>query len=262
MRWSTAPRMKLISWNVNGIRAVLKKPDLVALIADHSPDVLCLQETKARADQVELPTAFDSYHAFWSAAKKPGYSGVALFSKEKPIAVSEGLGIDDHDQEGRVLIAEYADYFIVTVYTPNSQSELRRLPYRDTWDEAFLAKMQQLEVKKPVIFCGDLNVAHLEIDLARPGPNRNKTPGFTDQERGRFSAALTAGFIDTFRHFQPDATERYSWWSYRGGARAKNVGWRLDYICISKALLPILQSAEIHQDIVGSDHCPVSVELA
>ncbi len=251
--------MKIISWNVNGIRAVIKK-NFAEFVAQHEPDILCLQETKARPEQVDLPLEMADYQAFWNSAEKPGYSGTAIFSKIPPLEVSYGLGIDEHDSEGRVITAEYETFFIVTVYTPNAQSELRRLAYRQQWDADFLAFCKKLEETKPVIFCGDLNVAHREIDLARPRQN-HQNPGFSDEERQAFDAVLEAGFIDTFRHFYPDLTDAYSWWSYRAGARGKNIGWRLDYFCVSKSLIPHVEKSEILSDVLGSDHCPVSLEL-
>ncbi len=251
--------MKLISWNVNGVRAVLKKPDLTQLLIDQAPDILCLQETKARQEQVKLPPEFDGYHAYWNAADKPGYSSTAIFSRQAPIEVQNGIGIAEHDGEGRVITAEYEDFYAVTVYTPNAQNELRRLPYRIEWNTAFLAYVDELQERKPVVFCGDLNVAHREIDLARPKANR-KNPGFSDEERAAFDDILGAGFIDTFRHFEPDTTEAYSWWSYRAGARAKNIGWRLDYVCVSESFLPRVQKATILESVMGSDHCPVMLE--
>lgn len=249
----------LISWNVNGIRAVLKK-DFSQWFAETAPDVLCLQETKAREEQVELPLEFAGYHQFWNAAEKPGYSGTLILSKEKPLSVVNGIGIEEHDTEGRVITAEYEDYYLVTVYTPNAQNALKRIEYRMSWDEAFLAYCQKLEESKPVIFCGDLNVAHREIDLARPKENR-KNPGFSDQERSAFDKIVNAGFLDTFRHFHPDTTEAYSWWSYRAGARARNVGWRIDYFCASASLADKLESASILDQVLGSDHCPVVLQL-
>jgi len=251
--------MKIISWNVNGIRAVLKK-NFVEFIQEHNPDILCLQETKAKPEQVDLPLDLAGYKTYFYSAEKPGYSGTAIFSKEEPIEVSHGLGIDSLDHEGRVITAEYADYYLVTVYTPNAQNELARIDFRMTWDEAFLKYVQDLEKTKPVIFCGDLNVAHNEIDLARPKPNVGK-PGFSDQERSAFNKIVDAGFVDTFRHFHPETTEAYSWWSYRGGARSKNVGWRIDYFCVSQSLIEQLNSATILADVLGSDHCPVQIEL-
>lgn len=252
--------MKLVSWNVNGLRAVLKKPDFLQFLEAEQPDVLCLQETKAREEQVELPLEMEGYVAHWNAAEKAGYSSTALFSKTAPIETWSGIGIAEHDTEGRVITAEYEDFFVVTVYTPNSQSELRRLSYRVEWDASFLKYVLELESRKPVVFCGDLNVSHREIDLARPKPNRNN-PGFSDAEREGFDNIVNAGFVDTFRHFEPETEGRYSWWSYRAGARAKNIGWRLDYFCISGALLPRLKSAAILDSVMGSDHCPVMVEL-
>lgn len=251
--------MKLISWNVNGIRAVLKK-NFTEFVTEHQPDALCLQETKARAEQVDLPLEMGGYHAYWNAAEKPGYSGTAIFSKSAPLNVHYGIGIDEHDTEGRVITAEYGDFYLVTVYTPNSQNELRRLPYRQRWDADFLAYCKDLEKTKPVIFCGDLNVAHQEIDLARPKQNR-KNAGFSDEERANFDNIIQADFVDSFRHFYPDKTEAYSWWSYRAGARGKNIGWRLDYFCLSKPFIKRLKSAEILSDVLGSDHCPVMIEI-
>ncbi|MFK7909541.1 MAG: exodeoxyribonuclease III [Akkermansiaceae bacterium] len=252
--------MKLISWNVNGIRAVIKK-NFAEFVSDHQPDILCLQETKARPEQVDLPLEMGGYHAYWNAAEKPGYSGTAIFSKEKPLAVTYGIGIDEHDTEGRVITAEYGDFFLVTVYTPNSQNELRRLPYRQQWDADFLAYCKDLENTKPVILCGDLNVSHQEIDLARPKQNR-KNGGFSDEERANFDNILNAGFTDSFRHFYPDRIGAYSWWSYRSGARGNNIGWRLDYFCVSSPFIERVKTAEILADVLGSDHCPVVLELS
>lgn len=251
--------MKIISWNVNGIRAVLKK-GFAEWFAEEQPDILCLQETKARPEQVELPLEFAGYHQYWNSADKPGYSGTLILTKVKPINVVNGIGIDDHDREGRVITAEYADYFLVTVYTPNAQNGLARLDYRLQWDHDFLAYVKDLEKTKPVIFCGDLNVAHQEIDLARPKSN-HKNPGFSPQERESFDNIVAANFTDTFRHFQPDTTEAYSWWSYRAGARARNVGWRIDYFCVSNSLTDSLKNAWILSEVLGSDHCPVAIEL-
>lgn len=251
--------MKLISWNVNGIRAVLKK-GFAEWFAEVQPDILCLQETKARPEQVELPLEFAGYHQYWNAAEKPGYSGTLILTKEKPLSVVNGISIDHHDTEGRVITAEYESFYVVTVYTPNSQNELKRLDYRTSWDADFLAYCKNLEKSKPVIFCGDLNVAHNEIDLARPKANK-KNAGFSPQERANFDNIVTAGFTDTFRHFYPDTTEAYSWWSYRAGARGKNIGWRLDYFCTSAALTDKLKSAYILPEVLGSDHCPVVLEL-
>ena len=250
----------LISWNVNGIRAALKK-DFAQWFAETQPDVLCLQETKARPEQVELPLEFSGYYQYWNAAEKAGYSGTLILSKEKPISVVNGIGIEQHDTEGRVITAEYEEFYLVTVYTPNAQNELKRLDYRLEWDRDFLAYCKELEKAKPVIFCGDLNVAHKEIDLARPKNNR-KSAGFSDQERGSFDKILEAGFTDTFRHFYPDTEAAYSWWSYRAGARGNNVGWRLDYFCTSASLNPRLESATILADVLGSDHCPVTLTIS
>jgi len=255
--------MKLISWNVNGIRAAIGK-GLADFAAEHQPDIFCLQETKAHPGQVTLPPGLseaDGWHVFWNSAEKKGYSGTAVFSREAPLNVIDGIGAVDHDSEGRVITAEYPDFYLVNVYTPNSQNELRRLPYRMEWDSAFLAWMNQLQKQKPVIFCGDLNVAHKEIDLARPKANR-RNPGFSDEERAGFDNIVDAGFIDTFRHFHPDQPGQYSWWSYRANARANNVGWRIDYFGVSQAFLPNAKSTAIHSSVMGSDHCPVELVLA
>lgn len=249
--------MKLLSWNVNGIRAVLGKgfPDFVAT---EKPDILCLQETKARPEQVSLPLEMAGYHDFWSSAEKPGYSGVAVFTREKPIAVQEGLGIDHHDREGRVLTLEFHEFILVNVYTPNAQDGLRRLDYRLSWDDAFRTHVTREALRKPVIFCGDLNVAHQEIDLARPRENRFN-PGFSDQERSSFDKLLDAGFADTYRHLHPHRTGAYSWWSYRANARQNNVGWRIDYFGVSRPFLDRVRSADILPHVHGSDHCPVGI---
>ena len=251
--------MKLISWNVNGLRAVLKK-DFAQWVNKESPDILCLQETKARQEQVDLPAEFDHYHQYWNSAQKPGYSGTLILTKEKPLSVSNGIGIEEHDTEGRVITAEYPDFYLVTVYTPNAQSELKRLEYRCRWDKDFLHYIQSLETNKPVIFCGDLNVAHQEIDLARPKSNR-KNPGFSDEERANFTQILEAGYLDTFREFHPDLEGTYSWWSYRAAARSKNIGWRIDYFCASPSLRDRITSSTILADVLGSDHCPVKITL-
>lgn len=249
--------MKIISWNVNGIRAVLKK-NFTEFIQEHDPDIVCLQETKAKAQQVDIPLDLAQYKTYWFSAEKPGYSSTAIFSKKTPLSVQNGIGIPRHDTEGRVITAEYEDFYLVTVYTPNAQAELARIDYRVEWDKAFLNYIKELEKSKPVLFCGDLNVAHQEIDLARPKPNRGKA-GFSDQERTGFNNIVEAGFIDTFRHFHPTQQDSYSWWSYRGGARGKNVGWRIDYFCASPQLINNLTSATILSDVLGSDHCPVQV---
>lgn len=252
--------MKLISWNVNGIRAVLGK-GFAEFVTSEKPDILCLQETKARSEQVELPLEMGGYRSYWNSAEKPGYSGVAVFTREKPLEVHIGMGHDEHDSEGRVLTLEYPDFILVNVYTPNSQDGLRRLPYRLSWDEAFRRHCAGHAMKKPVVFCGDLNVAHQEIDIARPKENR-LSPGFSDGERASFSELLDAGFVDTFRHLYPDQTEAYSWWSYRAGARPRNIGWRIDYFGVSTPFIDRVASAGILPHVHGSDHCPVAITLA
>lgn len=248
---------KLVSWNVNGLRACVKK-GFLDVMEELNPDVMCLQETKLQEGQIELD--LPEYYQYWNYAVKKGYSGTAIFTKEKPISVTNGIGIEEHDQEGRVITAEYEDYYLVTCYTPNSQNELKRLSYRMQWEDAFLAYLKKLEKKKPVILCGDLNVVHEEIDLKNPKTNR-KNAGFSDEERGKFNTLLNAGFIDTFRYFYPDVTGAYSWWSYRARARQNNSGWRIDYFCVSESLENQLAEAMIHTDIMGSDHCPVSLIL-
>jgi exodeoxyribonuclease III len=253
--------MYIISWNVNGIRAALKK-GMAAFIAHEQPDIICLQETKARSEQVDLPFEFKNYRQFWNSAEKPGYSGTAIFSKIPPISVTYDMNIDEHDQEGRVITAEYTEFILITVYTPNSKDELLRLPYRMKWDFDFLTyvKNVELEKNKPIIICGDLNVSHQEIDLERPRENR-RSPGFSDEERKGFSNFIEAQFIDTYRHFNPEQKGAYSWWSYRAGARQNNVGWRLDYFLISNNLISCLIKADILAHVHGSDHCPVSLML-
>lgn len=251
--------MRLISWNVNGIRAVQKK-GFGEFVEAAQPDLLLLQEVKARREQVELPESMADWHVSWNPAEKPGYSGVASFSRTAPVSVRHGIGVPEHDREGRVLTLEYADFCVVNVYTPNAQNELRRLGYRLEWNAAFLAYLKELERDKPVVFAGDLNVAHREIDLARPAQNR-KSAGFSDEERAGFDDLVAAGFVDTFRHFHPEEAGRYTWWSYRAGARGKNIGWRIDYFCVSPALLPRVRRADILAEVHGSDHCPVLLEL-
>ncbi|MFQ9509919.1 MAG: exodeoxyribonuclease III [Lachnospiraceae bacterium] len=248
---------KIISWNVNGLRACVQK-GFYEFFEQIDADIFCLQETKLQEGQIDLP--LDGYHQYWNYAKKKGYSGTAIFTKEEPLSVAYGLGISEHDQEGRVITLEYKDYYVVTCYTPNSQNELARLPYRLQWEDAFREYLLALDAKKPVIFCGDLNVAHEEIDLKNPKTNR-KNAGFTDEERSKFSELLAAGFIDTFRYFYPDTTDAYSWWSYRFRAREKNAGWRIDYFCVSGRLKEHLLRAAIHTDIMGSDHCPVELVI-
>ena len=248
--------MKLISWNVNGIRSVLKKGAL-DLIAKEAPDLICFQETKAHPDDVEA--FWPEYVAHWNWAQKKGYSGVMTLSKQRPLSVTRGIGTAEHDMEGRVLTTEFAEFFLVNVYVPNSKRELTRLPYRQQWDRDFLAYLKRLEKTKPVIWCGDLNVAHTEIDLARPKGNE-KNHGFTPEERAGFSAFVAAGFVDTFREFEK-AGGHYTWWSQMGGARSRNIGWRIDYFLCSEALKSRLKSATIYPHITGSDHCPVGIEL-
>ncbi len=249
--------MKLISWNVNGLRACLQK-GFLDFFHQADADVFCLQETKLQEGQHDLD--LPGYYQYWNYAEKKGYSGTALFTKEKPLSVTYGMGVEEHDHEGRIITAEYPDFYVVTVYTPNSQRELTRLEYRCRWEDDFLAYLKRLEEKKPVIFCGDLNVAHQEIDLKNPKTNHNNA-GFTDQERECFSRLLENGFIDTFRYFYPDKEGIYSWWSYMFQARAKNAGWRIDYFVTSKALKERLLDAKIHTQVLGSDHCPVELTL-
>lgn len=249
--------MKLISWNVNGIRACLQK-GFMDYFNEMDADFFCLQETKCQVGQVELD--LPGYEQYWNAAVKKGYSGTAIFTKHKPLSVSYGMGIEEHDQEGRVITLEMDDFYMVTVYTPNAKDGLLRLDYRMQWEDDFRAYLDKLQQHKPVIMCGDLNVAHQEIDLKNPKTNR-QNPGFTDEERGKFTEFLNAGFVDTFRHFYPELTGAYSWWSYRANARQNNTGWRIDYFCTSEALKPRLKDAAIHADVLGSDHCPVVLEL-
>lgn len=249
--------MKLISWNVNGIRAILGK-GFLDYLDQENPDIICLQETKARREQVEQDFPQFKEH-FWTHAEKKGYSGTAIFTKHVPISVSYGLGIQEHDNEGRVITLEFKDYYLVNVYTPNAKEGLARLPYRMTWDCAFLIHLKKLETKKPVIFCGDLNVAHQEIDLANPKSNVGNA-GFTPEERAGFSSYLAHGFIDSFRALHPEKGH-YTWWSYRMLARARNVGWRIDYFCFSASLRERLLKAYIRPEVIGSDHCPVGLEL-
>ncbi len=249
--------MRLISWNVNGIRACCDKgfrDSFKALDADF----FCLQETKMQEGQLDL--SFEGYTSYWNYAEKKGYSGTAIFTRHQPLNVTYGIGIDEHDHEGRVITLEMENFFLVTVYTPNSQDGLKRLDYRMTWEDDFRAYLQNLDSKKPVLVCGDLNVAHKEIDLKNPKTNRMNA-GFTDQEREKFQTLLDAGFIDTFRHFYPDMENIYSWWSYRFKAREKNAGWRIDYFVASARLADKLQGAKIHTEIFGSDHCPVEVTI-
>lgn len=249
--------MKFISWNVNGLRACVQK-GFLDFFKEADADLFCLQETKLQEGQIDL--ALSGYHQYWNYAVKKGYSGTAVFSKKEPLSVSYGIGIEEHDQEGRVITLEFEDFYFITVYTPNSQTELTRLNYRMKWEEDFLAYLKKLEQKKPVIFCGDLNVAHKEIDLKNPKSN-HKNAGFTDEEREKFSTLIESGFIDTFRYFYPDTKEIYSWWSYRFHAREKNAGWRIDYFMVSESLKNRLADAMIYTDVTGSDHCPVGLLL-
>jgi exodeoxyribonuclease-3 len=264
--------MKMYSWNVNGIRAVVNKGTFQDFLSKHNPDILCLQETKAQQGQAEIDIS--QYHEYWNSAEKKGYSGTALFSKTKPLQVRNGFPepiikkydvsgdtYGDPNKEGRVIAAEFEKLWVVTVYTPNSKGDLSRLDLRyKHWDKAFLAYVKELEQTKPVAFCGDLNVAHQEIDLANPKPNVGKH-GFTNEERERFQDFLDAGFVDTFRALHPNTTEAYSWWTHWANARARNVGWRIDYWLVSQSLKQNIKQAAIHPDVMGSDHCPVSIEL-
>ncbi len=237
--------MKLISWNVD-------------IFKELNADMFCIQESKLQEGQISLE--LEGYHQYWNYAIKKGYSGTAIFTRREPMSVAYGIGIEEHDQEGRVITLEFAEFYLVTVYTPNSQSELARLDYRMRWEDAFLSYLKGLEEKKPIVFCGDLNVAHKEIDLKNPKTNR-KNAGFTDEERGKFSTLLGQGFIDTYRYFYPDQEGIYSWWSYRFQARKKNAGWRIDYFCVSESLKEKLVDAKIHTEIMGSDHCPVELDI-
>ncbi len=249
--------MKLISWNVNGLRAAVTK-GFMESFNELDADIFCLQETKLQPDQISLE--LPGYEQYWNSAVKKGYSGTAVFTRIKPLSVTNGIGIEEHDQEGRVITAEYENFYLVCCYTPNSQRELARLEYRMTWEDAFRNYLLELDKKKPVILCGDLNVAHQEIDLKNPKTNR-KNAGFSDEERAKMTELLESGFTDTFRHLYPDAIEQYSWWSYMGKARERNTGWRIDYFITSKRLDDKIQEAKIHQQIFGSDHCPVELVI-
>ena len=248
---------KLISWNVNGLRACVEK-GFSGFFEDVDADVFCLQETKLQEGQISLD--LPGFHQYWNYAEKKGYSGTAVFTKQEPLSVSRGIGIEEHDHEGRVITLEFDNFYLITVYTPNSQEELKRLDYRMKWEDDFLRYLKNLENKKPVVVCGDMNVAHQEIDLKNPKTNR-KNAGFTDEERGKFTELLEAGFVDTFRYFYPDMEGIYSWWSYRFSARAKNAGWRIDYFCVSECLKERLKDARILTDVMGSDHCPVELVM-
>ena len=250
--------MKYVSWNVNGLRAVVSK-NFSEAFAALDADFVCLQETKLQAGQLDL--SFPGYQAYWNYAEKKGYSGTAVFTRQTPVAVTYGMGIAEHDTEGRIITLEMADHYLVCVYTPNSQDGLRRLDYRMQWEDDFRAYLLALDRQKPVIVCGDMNVAHQEIDLKNPKTN-HMNAGFTDEEREKMTTLLGSGFVDTFRHLHPDARDRYSWWSYRFHAREQNVGWRIDYFLVSERLAPSIQAADIHDDIMGSDHCPVSLLLS
>ena len=247
--------MKFISWNVNGLRACVQK-GFLDFFNEVNADFFCIQESKLQEGQIDLD--LPGYHQYWNYAVKKGYSGTAIFTKHEPISVNYGIGMEEHDQEGRVITLEYDDFYMVTCYTPNSQNELARLPYRMTWEDDFLSYLKKLDSKKPVILCGDLNVAHKEIDLKNPKTNRHNA-GFTDEEREKMTQLLDAGFTDTFRHFYPDMEQIYSWWSYRFKAREKNSGWRIDYFITSASMNDKLVDAKIHTDILGSDHCPVEL---
>ena len=267
--------MKIYSWNVNGIRAVEKKGLLEPFLKKHSPDILCIQEIKADEDQVSalFSEKYPEYEQFWHSAERKGYSGTAIFTKIPPVEAIFGLPDDikekyhlndeygDTTKEGRISVLEFEHYFVATVYTPNAKDDLSRIPMREQWDPAFLEYMNRLEEDKPVVFCGDFNVAHKEIDLARPKENSGKK-GFTQEERSGLQAMVDAGFVDSLRHFNPDTPDLYTWWSHWGGARERNVGWRIDYVMVSSQLVSVLKNARIHPDVLGSDHCPVSVELS
>lgn len=251
--------MRFISWNVNGLRAAVKK-GFSDYFKEADADIFCVQETKLQAGQIELE-GLEGYHDYWNYAVKKGYSGTAVFTKEEPLSVQYGLPEDVHNQEGRVITLEFPAFYFVTVYTPNSQAELKRLDYRTEWEQAFADHIIALDKHKPVVFCGDLNVAHQEIDLKNPKTNR-KNPGFSDQERAMFGQLLDNGFVDTFRYLYPEQEDAYSWWSYRMNARSRNVGWRIDYFVVSSRLADSIQEARIHAEVLGSDHCPVELEIA
>ena len=249
--------MRFISWNVNGLRACVGK-NFTEYSTEADADIFCLQETKMQEGQLALDTP--GYHQYWNYAEKKGYSGTAIFTKMEPLSVSYGIGVEEHDHEGRVITLEFGDFYFITVYVPNSQDGLKRLDYRMRWEDDFLAYIKKLDKKKPVIYCGDLNVAHEEIDLKNPKTN-HMNAGFTDEERAKFGAVLNAGFIDTFRYFYPEQADIYSWWSYRMQARSRNAGWRIDYFVVSERLKDRLADAKIHTEVMGSDHCPVELEL-
>ena len=250
-------KKKMISWNVNGLRAAAGKTFFDAF-HELDADIFCIQESKLQEGQIELD--LPGYYDYWNYAEKKGYSGVAMFTKEKPVNVSYGLGIPEHDKEGRVITLEFPDYYVLTCYTPNSQNELKRLDYRMEWEDAFFAYIKELDQKKPLIYCGDLNVAHEEIDLKNPSTNR-RNAGFTDEEREKMTRVLTNGFVDSFRYLHPEEKDAYAWWSYRMKARERNVGWRIDYFIVSERLKDRIQGASIHSEILGSDHCPVELKI-
>ncbi|MCW6666293.1 exodeoxyribonuclease III [Aerococcaceae bacterium NML190938] len=252
--------MKLSTWNVNGIRSVLNKGALQAYLAEAQPDILCLQETKALPAQVEYDFAAEGYHTYWNSAVKKGYSGTAILTKKVPLSVTYGIGIEVHDQEGRVITAEFAEYYLVTVYTPNAKRDLSRLAYRQQWEDDFLAYIEALNAQKPVVFCGDLNVAHTEIDLANPKTN-TQNAGFTMEERAKFSQVVAAGYTDAFRYKYPEVIGAYTWWSYMAKARERNIGWRIDYFVVSQRYAPQIKEVVIRDDVMGSDHCPVELYL-
>ncbi|PFE97250.1 exodeoxyribonuclease III [Bacillus thuringiensis] len=250
--------MKLISWNVNGLRAVIAKGGFLEYLEESSADIFCLQEIKLQEGQIDLN--LEGYYTYWNYAVKKGYSGTAIFSKKEPLSVTYGLGIEEHDQEGRLITLEFKDFYMITLYTPNSKRGLERLDYRMKWEDDFRSYIKRLDEKKPVIFCGDLNVAHKEIDLKNPKSNR-KNPGFSDEEREKFTCILEEGFVDTYRYLYPNQEGAYSWWSYRMGARAKNIGWRLDYFVVSERMKDQITEAKINSEVMGSDHCPVELHI-
>ncbi|MDT2767885.1 exodeoxyribonuclease III [Globicatella sulfidifaciens] len=252
--------MKLASWNVNGIRSVLNKGALQSYLDESNPDIICLQETKAQEDQVDFDFSELGYYEYWNSAVRKGYSGTAIFTKIKPLSVTYGIGIEDHDQEGRVITLEFADYYLVTVYTPNAKRDLTRLEYRQVWEDDFLAYLNTLNAVKPIVFCGDLNVAHQEIDLANPKTN-TRNAGFTIEERTKFSQVIEAGYVDVFRYRNPEVTGAYTWWSYMNKARQRNVGWRIDYFVVSPNIIDRIHDVKIRPEVMGSDHCPIELEI-
>lgn len=249
--------MRFISWNVNGLRACMQK-GFMEFFQEIDADFFCLQEIKLQEGQIDL--SLDGYYSYWNYAEKKGYSGTAIFAKKEPLSVQNGMGIEEHDKEGRLITLEYEDFYVITVYVPNTQDGLARLDYRMSWEDAFRTYVRKLDQKKPVIWCGDLNVAHQEIDLKNP-KNNKRNPGFTEEERGKMTEILESGFLDTYRYFYPEQADAYTWWSYRFQARKKNVGWRIDYFCVSERLKERLIDAKIHAAILGSDHCPVELEI-